>query len=81
MRASTVFRGALAGINAAVVGVLAAALIDPVWVTAIDRVSDLALAALCFVLLAIRKWPAWLVVLFSAGAGQLACRSALTRPG
>jgi chromate transporter len=71
LRASAIFRGALAGINATVVGLLAAALIDPVWVTAIDRVSDVALAALCLVLVAVRKWPPWAVVLLAAGVGQV----------
>jgi chromate transporter len=74
LRASSLFRGTLAGINATVVGILAAAFIDPVWTTAILRVSDLALAALCLVLLAVRKWPPWVVVIFAAGMGEILSR-------
>jgi chromate transporter len=35
---------ALAGINAAVVGILAAALYDPVWITAVRSGADVAIA-------------------------------------
>ncbi|HEY2750675.1 chromate efflux transporter [Phenylobacterium sp.] len=63
-------RAALAGINAAVVGVLAAALWNPVLTTAIQRPSDWALAAGAFVFLAVARLPAWLVVLgFAAAIG------------
>jgi chromate transporter len=63
-------RAALAGVNAAVVGVLAAALWNPVLTTAIQRPSDWALAAGAFVFLAVARLPAWLVVLgFAAAIG------------
>ncbi|WP_372786472.1 chromate efflux transporter [Phenylobacterium sp.] len=63
-------RAALAGVNAVVVGVLAAALWDPVLTTAMRRPSDWALAAGAYVFLAIAKLPPWLVVLgFAAIAG------------
>ncbi len=64
------FGGGLQGINAAVVGLLLAALYDPVWTSAIHGPYDfgLALAALAF--LAIWKWPPWLVVMLSALGGQ-----------
>src|SRR5690606_6501396 len=42
---------ALAGVNAAVVGLLAAALYDPVWTSAILDVTDFAVALIGFVLL------------------------------
>ena len=42
LRSSPNFRAALTGVNAAVVGLLAAALYDPVWTTAIQAPSDLA---------------------------------------
>jgi chromate transporter len=60
-------RGALAGVNAVVVGVLAAALWDPVLTTAIRRPSDWALAAGAFVFLAVARLPPWLVVIGFAG--------------
>ncbi len=63
-------RGALAGVNAVVVGVLAAALWDPVLTTAMRRPSDWALAAGAYVFLAIARLPPWLVVIgFAALAG------------
>ncbi|TJY59554.1 chromate efflux transporter [Sinimarinibacterium sp. CAU 1509] len=50
-------RSALLGINAAVVGILAAALVDPVWVTAIRSVADIGIAALGAALLAHGRLP------------------------
>ena len=60
------FRAALVGINAAVVGILAAALFNPVWTSSIKQPSDFALAAAAFGLLAFWKLPPWLVVILSA---------------
>ena len=63
-------RAALAGLNAVVVGVLAAALWDPVLTTAIHKPSDWALVAGAFVFLAVARLPPWLVVLgFAAVVG------------
>ncbi|HEX3365629.1 chromate efflux transporter [Phenylobacterium sp.] len=67
-------RGALAGVNAVVVGVLAAALWNPVLMTAVRRPSDWALAAGAYVFLAVAKLPPWLVVILFAGAVGLATR-------
>lgn len=65
-------RGALAGVNAVVVGVLAAALWDPVLTSAIARPADWALLAAAFVFLAVARLPPWLVVIgFSAATGLL----------
>ena len=47
LRGSHQFRSALAGVNASVVGILAAALYSPVWTGSIDHVSDALLAGLC----------------------------------
>jgi chromate transporter len=70
LKAQPAARAALSGVNAAVVGVLAAALWNPVLTTAIDRPSDWALAAGAFVFLAVARLPPWLVVLaFAATAG------------
>ena len=52
-----------AGANAAVVGILAAALYDPVFVTAIDGPASFALALVCFVLLVSWRTPPWVVVI------------------
>jgi len=59
-------RKALAGINAAVVGLLLAAFYNPVWTSAILRPGDFCLAAAAFLLLAFWKWPPWLVVVLTA---------------
>jgi chromate transporter len=59
------------GTNAAVVGILGAALYDPLWVSAIGRPYDFALALTCFVLLTVWKLPPWVIVVV-AGLGGLA---------
>ena len=60
---------ALVGVNAAVVGLLLAALYDPVWTSGILSPGDFALALGAFTLLAFWKVPPWLVVLLSAAGG------------
>ncbi|MCB1739668.1 MAG: chromate efflux transporter [Gammaproteobacteria bacterium] len=55
---------AIAGVNAAVVGLLAAALYDPVFTGAVQQPADLAIALLAFSLLAVWRAPALLVVVF-----------------
>lgn len=62
---------ALGGINAAVVGVLAAALYDPVWTSAIHTPADFALALAAFGLLVYARWSPVLVVALAAAAGWL----------
>ena len=69
LRALVRFRAAVAGINAAVVGLLLAALYDPVWTSAIHTPDDAALGLAAFGLLAWWKFPPWLVVLIGAAAG------------
>lgn len=59
------------GANAAVVGVLAAALIDPVITSAIVDVATAALAVLCTVLLLVVRLPVWCVVIIGASGGML----------
>ena len=61
----------LAGVNAAVVGLLAAALYDPVWISAVHDSHDFAIALVGFVLLVSAKWPAWAVVLWCVLASLL----------
>lgn len=60
---------AMAGVNAAVVGVLAAALYDPVWTSAIHSKADFAFALAAFGLLVYGRVPPVLVVVLAAGAG------------
>jgi chromate transporter len=70
LRSNSGFRAALAGVNAAVVGILAAALYSPVWTGAIHAVQDAGIALACLALLMVWKRPSWQVVLFAALAGQ-----------
>jgi chromate transporter len=69
LRASPAFQSALAGINAAVVGLLLAALYDPVWTSAIATRADFGLALVAFALLAFWRMPPWGVVVAAAIAG------------
>lgn len=57
------------GANAAVVGILGAALYSPVFTSAISDMRDFALALLCFVLLVAWKTPPWVVVIVAALGG------------
>jgi chromate transporter len=62
---------AMGGINAAVVGVLGAALYDPVWTSAIHSRADFGLALAAFGLLVYGKVSPVVVVSLSAIAGWL----------
>ena len=62
-------RAAMRGTNAAVVGILAAALYDPVWTGAVGTPRDFALAAVAFVLLTVWRAPPWSVVVLTALGG------------
>ncbi len=64
-------QAAMAGINAAVVGLLLAALYNPVWISAIHGPQDFALAAAAYGALALLKLPPWLVVVLCGAAGAL----------
>jgi chromate transporter len=57
-------RGALAGVNAAVVGVLGAALYSPIWTSAVLGPRDLAIALIAFMLLELWRAPPILIVIF-----------------
>jgi chromate transporter len=61
----------VAGINAAVVGLLAAALYDPVWTSAVRGPMDVAIAAIGFTLLIAWRSPPLVVVLWCACAAVL----------
>lgn len=64
-------RSVLKGVNAAVVGLLLAALYNPVWTSAIYAPADFAIAIIAFLMLTM--WAAWLVVILGAlGATVLA---------
>jgi chromate transporter len=63
-------QAALRGVNAAVVGLLLAALYNPVWTSAIFAPRDFLLALAAFALLAFWKVPPWLVVVLGALSAQ-----------
>jgi chromate transporter len=60
------------GANAAVVGILGAALYDPVWTGAVLSAQDFALALTGFLLLTVWKVQPWIIVVLLAGAGMIA---------
>jgi chromate transporter len=62
-------RAALRGVNAAVVGLLLAALYNPVWTSGIGNASDFALGVFAFLLLLVWQTPPWLVVAVCAIGG------------
>lgn len=59
------------GANAAVVGILGAALHDPVWNRAVLSPRDFALALARFLLFSVWKAPSWVAVVLLAAAGML----------
>jgi chromate transporter len=69
LRTKPAFQSVLRGINAAVVGILLAALYDPVWTGAIFAPEDFALASGALLLLVLWKFPPWAVVVLSALGG------------
>lgn len=71
LRKNPKVQGALMGINAAVVGILLAALYHPLWTTAILTPVDFALAAVLFGMLVFWKLPPWMVVLTGAAGGTV----------
>jgi chromate transporter len=71
LRASTGFRRALTGTNAAVVGILIAALYTPIWTTAISSAIDVAVAVAALAMLLTGRIPPLLVVVHCAVSGQL----------
>ena len=68
LRSVSSARAAMAGVNAAVVGLLASALYNPVWTSAVKGPADFAIAAAGFVALIVWRAPPLLVVLATAAA-------------
>jgi len=64
----TRLRAGITGINAAVVGILAAALYNPVWTSAVRDPADIAVAAGALLLLASQRVPPLVVVLLCVAA-------------
>ena len=70
LRRHSKIKGALMGVNAAVVGILTAAFYQPIWVSSILSPIDFAFAAILFSLLAYWKLPPWVIVLAGAIGGS-----------
>lgn len=71
LRSRPMAQAAMRGANAAVVGILGAALYDPVWRSAVLSPRDFALALAGFLLLTVWKLPSWIIVILLAAAGTL----------
>lgn len=71
LRGSPHAQAALAGVNAAVVGLLLAALYDPIWSRTVKHPDDFALVLIAFTALLFWKLPPWLVVAAGALLGWL----------
>jgi chromate transporter len=71
LRRQEMARSLLQGANAAVVGILLAALYRPVWTSAVHGPGDFAIALAALALLVFMKCPPWLVVIGAALAGEI----------
>jgi chromate transporter len=69
LRTRPAAQAAMRGTNAAVVGILGAALYSPVWTSAVLTPHDFAIALTGFLLLTVWKVPPWIVVVLLAGVG------------
>lgn len=71
LRRNPKIKGALMGVNAAVVGILISAFYNPIWTSSILEPIDFAFAAILFSMLVYWKFPPWIVVLTGAIGGTL----------
>jgi chromate transporter len=71
LRKKTGAQAMMRGVNAAVVGLLGAALYNPVWISSVHAAGDFAIALVGFVLLTVWRAPPLVVVVISAAGGVL----------
>ncbi|MBW8348601.1 chromate transporter [Bacillus sp. IITD106] len=71
LRRNPKIKGALMGVNAAVVGILIAAFYEPIWTSSILKPIDFAFAAVLFSMLVYWKLPPWIIVVTGAIGGYL----------
>jgi chromate transporter len=69
LRSSARTRDLFAGVNASVVGLLLAALYQPVWTSTVHKPSDFAIVLAAYIALAVGKAPPWAVVCATAAVG------------
>lgn len=71
LRRNPKVKGALLGVNAAVVGILISAFYQPIWTSSILAPIDFALAAVLFSMLVYWKLPPWMIVITGVVGGTL----------
>ncbi|WP_370643027.1 chromate transporter [Sporosarcina sp. ACRSM] len=71
LRSNPKIKGAIMGVNAAVVGILISALYHPIWTSSILAPADFALAAILFSMLVYWKLPPWMIVVSGAIGGTV----------
>lgn len=71
LRKNVHIKGAIIGVNAAVIGILISAFYFPIWTTSIFGPADFALAAILFSMLAYWKLPPWIIVISGVIGGSL----------
>lgn len=71
LRRNPKIKGALMGVNAAVVGILIAAFYHPIWTSSILAPIDFAFAAILFSMLVYWKLPPWIIVVTGAVGGSI----------
>ena len=71
IRTFNAVHAAFAGVNASEVGILAAALYDPLWTSAIRFPADFSLAVILFGMMSFWKLPPWSVVIAGMFGGLL----------
>ena len=71
LRNNRKIKGAILGVNAAVVGILISAFYNPIWTSSILAPIDFALAAILFSMLAYWRLPPWMIVFSGAIGGTL----------
>jgi chromate transporter len=71
LRRNPKIKGALMGVNAAVVGILISAFYKPIWTSTILKPIDFAFAAVLFSMLVYWKLPPWVIVVTGAIGGLL----------
>lgn len=71
LRNNPKIKGAIMGVNAAVIGILISAFYFPIWTSSIMAPVDFALAAILYSMLAYWKLPPWIIVVSGAIGGSL----------
>ncbi|UGB30388.1 chromate transporter [Metabacillus sp. B2-18] len=71
LRRNPKIKGALMGVNAAVVGILISAFYQPIWTSSILTPIDFAFAAILFTMLVYYKLSPWIIVIVGAIGGSL----------